>query len=436
VTVAVDEEQPKLGAFVAFRSRDYALFWSAAIISNSGTWMQTITVPFVIFQLTHSTTWVGVTAVMAFAPGLVVGPVAGSIADRLPRKQVVLVTQTVMMLAAFALWATWISHVATAELILGILLVSAVAGGFNISSWQSLVPQLVPQEHMLNAIRLNSMQFTAARAFGPALAGFVLGEFGPAAAFLFNAVTFLLVLGALATVQPRPIDLPTPPSVLDHLRAGLRYVRERRALVLPVLTMFVVSFFGSSVIQLAAPLAKRVFDVGKTEYGFLVAAFGVGAVLGTFLTLAYGDRVRRSRMAIGGLLLFAAGEFVLGSAPMYAIGLSGLFAMGWAYMLVAVSLNTSIQARVDEDHRGRVLSIYLMGLFAGVPFGALTGGALANVVGLRAVVIGGATVLLTFAALVTVMFDAMKPLDESIDPTRTVHADPLLTAQPPVPGAD
>lgn len=422
------------GVFAALRYRDYALFWCAAIVSNSGTWMQTITVPFVIFRLTHSTTWVGFTAFMAFGPALVVVPIAGSLADRLPRKQVVFVTQTVMMGAAFALWAIWISGAATPGIILAVLFVSAMAGGVNIASWQSLVPQLVPHEHMLNAIRLNSMQFTAARAFGPALAGLVLAQFGPGTAFLFNAVTFLLVLVAVVAIHPRPIDLPpNPPPVREHLRAGVEYVRRQRALMLPVLTILVLSFFGSAVIQLAAPIADRVFDVGKAEYGLLVAAFGSGAVLGTFVTLAYGDRVRRSRMALGGLALFAAGQIVLGAAPTYAVGIGGLLAMGWAYMLVAVSLNTSIQARVDEDHRGRVLSIYLMGLFAGVPLGALTGGALANAVGLRAVVIGGAVVLVVFAAIAWWFFDAMRPLDESID---EVRADPLLTNQPALAGAD
>jgi predicted MFS family arabinose efflux permease len=278
------------------------------------------------------------------------------------------------------------------------------------------------------------MQFTAARAFGPALAGFVLAALGAGTAFLFNAVTFLLVLAALATVQPRVIELPPPPSVIDHLRAGVRYVWASRALVLPVLTIFILSFFGSSVVQLAAPIAKQIFEVGETEYGFLVAAFGTGAVLGTLVTLVYGDRVRRSRMALGGLVLFSIGQVVLGSAPVYAIALGGLFSMGWAYVLVAVSLNTSIQARVDEDHRGRVLSIYLMGLFAGVPFGALLAGVLASAVGLRAVVIGGGAVLLGFAVLAIMVFDAMQPLDEVIDPA--VHADALLTAQPLVTGVD
>jgi MFS family permease len=399
--------------------------------------MQTITVPFVVFQLTHSTTWVGFTAFMAFAPALAVGPLAGSLADRFSRKHIVLVTQTVMMLTAFALWGVWISGSATPGNLVGILFVSGIASGINIASWQSLVPQFVPHEDMLNAIRLNSMQFTAARAFGPALAGLVLAQFGAGNAFLFNAVTFVLVLGALAATRPRKVDVPddTPPF-LQHFRAGLAYVRERRALVLPVVTIAVVSFFGSSVIQLAAPIAQRVFEVGKAEFGFLVAAFGAGAVFGSLFTLAWGDRIRRSRMAQTGIFVFAFGEVVLGAAPSYALGLVGLFTMGVAYMFIAVSLNTSIQARVDEGHRGRVLSIYLMGLLGGVPLGALVEGAMADVIGLRATIIAGGAALAVLGVVALVAFDAMRPLDESLEETERVRIDALLTNQPAIAGAD
>jgi MFS family permease len=435
-TAAARAEQPPSGAFAALHYRDYALFWWAAIVSNSGTWMQTITVPFVIFQITHSTTWVGFTAFMAFGPAFVVGPLAGSLADRFPRKLVILWTQAVMMVMAFVLWGLWVSGVATPWPIVATLCVSGFASGINLASWQSFVPQLVPPEAMFNAIRLNSMQFTAARAFGPALAGLVLVQYGPATAFMANAISYLLVLGALVAIHPRAIELPSePPRVLEHFREGLRYVRARSALMLAVLTIFVLCFFGSSVVQLAAPVAKEVFHVGKAEYGILVAAFGVGSVVGVGLTLMYGDRVRRSGLALTGLSVFAVGEIFLGGAPTYAVGLLALGAMGTAYVLVAVSLNTSIQARVDEGHRGRVLAIYLMGLLAGVPLGALAGGALAEAIGLRATIIAGGAVLVAFAALTVLIFGAMRPLDETIE-TERVRTDPLLAAPPELTGAD
>jgi len=425
------------GALAALRSRDYRIFWCAAIVSNSGNWMQTITVPYVILRMTHSATWVGLAAFMTFGPALVMGPIAGSLADRFPRKHVVLLTQGLMMAAALALWVLWITDAATPESIMVILLFSGIGSGLGIASWQSFIPQLVPPEHMLSAIRLNSMQFTGARAFGPALAGLVLAEFGPSTAFLFNAISFVLVIVALLAIHPRAVERPDAvPRLMEHFGAGVRYVRERAALVLPVVTIFVLSFFGTSVLQLCAPLARRVFDVGEAGYGFMVAAFGGGAIIGTVCTLVFGDRVRRSRLAMIGIVAFATAEILLGSAPAYAFSLVGLVGMGIAYMFIAVSLNTSIQARVDESHRGRVLSIYLMGLMAGVPFGALVGGVVADAAGLRGTVIGGGAAVLVFGVFVALNFDAMGPLDETAAETESIHADALLTSQPPIVGAD
>jgi MFS family permease len=435
-TAAAAAGSQKQGVLAAMHYRDYALFWWAAIISNSGTWMQTITVPFVIFQITHSTTWVGFAAFMMFGPAFIVGPIAGSLADRLPRKQVIMYSQTVMMVMAFALWGVWISGEATPWNIVVLLMVSGFASGVNLASWQSFVPQLVPHDTMMNAIRLNSMQFTAARSFGPALAGLVLAEFGAGAAFLINALTFVLVLVVLVMIHPRPVDIPSdPPTMLAHFGEGLRYVRRRRALVLSCVTITVLCLFGSSIVQLAAPLAETVFEVGEAEYGILVAAFGIGSVLGVGLLLAYGDRVRRSRMALVGLAGFAASEILLGAAPVYAVGLVALGGMGITYILVAVSLNTSIQARVDEGHRGRVLAIYLMGLLAGVPLGALLAGAMAEVIGLRATVIAAGAVLVGFLVLALVAFHGMRALDETTE-TEHVRPDPLLAAQPELTGAD
>ncbi|MBM3671778.1 MAG: MFS transporter [Actinobacteria bacterium] len=425
------------GALVALKARDYWLFWCGAIVSNSGNWMQTITVPFVIDRMTHSPTWVGFSAFMAIFPGVAVGPIGGSFADRFPRKQVVLVTQALMMFAAIGLWAVWTTGAASPEAIVALMTISGIGSGLGIASWQAFIPQLVPPDHMFSAIRLNSVQFTAARAFGPALAGIVLAEFGAGTAFGVNALSFVVVLAALVAIQPRPVDLPAaPPRVLEHFRAGVQYVRQRRALVVPVITIFIVSFFGSSSVHLCAPFAREVLEVGKANFGFMVASFGIGAVLGTFANLAIGDRVRRSRMAMAGLVMFAGGELVFGSAAAYVVSLIGLAGMGVAYMFIAVAMNTSIQARVDESHRGRVLAIYLMGLLAGVPLGALTGGAVADGIGLRATIIGGASAILAFAIVARVTFAAMGPLDETVPTASPVHADPLLTNQPTIPGAD
>src|SRR5262249_26039244 len=159
--------------------------------------------------------------------------------------------------------------------------------------------QLVPESELLHAVRLNTMQFTAARAVGPAIAGLVLAAYGAGVAFFVNAVTFLLVLGALALIHPRAVPhAPDARNVWRHFREGADYVRRRPTLWMCVLTIFTVSFLGTSVIQLAPALAVDQFAVGKSAYGILVAMFGAGAILGSVVVATWGDRVRRSRLVL------------------------------------------------------------------------------------------------------------------------------------------
>jgi MFS family permease len=384
------------------RNRDYTVFWVAALVSNSGTWMQTIAVPFVLFELTRSTTWLGVGAFMAFFPALLIGPLAGSLADRFPRKYILLATQTALMVMAFGLWGVWTAGLATPGVIIIILFFSGLATGVNIAAWQSFVPQLVPTSQLLDAVRLNSMQFVAARAFGPALAGLVLEAWGAGACFLLNAVTYVLVLVALFAIHPRTVvHDETAGRVLEHFREAWRYVRARRALLFPVMIITAVSFFSSSVVQLAPALAKE-FSVGRGAYGVLVAMFGGGAILGS--------------VVVGGW------------------GISGMFTMGAAYLLIATAMNTSIQGRVDETHRGRAMSIYLMGLLAGVPLGALLQGKLASIIGLRETVFGAAVLLGAVAVAVALTRDGFRPLDEEIQDEP--GTDLLLNAPPSIASAD
>lgn len=424
-------------SFGVLRHRDYAIFWSAALVSNTGSWMQSIAAPYVIFQITRSTTWLGIGAFMAFFPALCMGPLGGSLADRFPRKTILVYTQVAMMLVAFGLWATWELGAATRGTIVGLLCVAGIASGLNITAWQSFVPQLVPREDLLHAVRVNSMQFVAARAFGPALAGLVLEAYGAGTAFFLNAISFVLVLAALAAIHPRSVAFDVAAGrVRDHFKEAVTYVRARQAILLPVITITMVSFLGSSVVQLTPAFAQDEFDVGRSAYGFLVAAFGIGAVLGSIVVAFWADRSPRSRVAISAILMFATGELVFGGAPSYEVGVVGMFVMGAAYVMIATALNTSIQARVDETHRGRAMSIYLMGLLAGVPLGALLQGMLASLIGLRATVLGSAVLLVGWTFLAMARYDHFRPLDEALEDETGRGPDLVIGSPPSIASAD
>lgn len=402
------------GALAALRHRDFALFFSAALCSNTGTWMQTITVPYVLDQLTHSTVWVGVGAFATFFPATIVGPLAGTLADRHDRRTILLVSQMVLMASALALWAIWVGGVATPELIVGCVVVGAIGAGITIAAWQAFVPQLVPPEAMVSAVRLNAMQFTGARAFGPALAGLVLAEFGPGTAFLANALSFLLVIGALALIVARPVaTVASDSGVLAQFRDAIRYIRRRAVLIVSVLGALFSSLFGVSMIQLAEPFARRVLHEGAGQYGLLVAAYGAGAITGSVATVARGDVIRRSTFAIAGFAVFVAAELTFGVAPEYAVALLGLYGIGLAQSFAMVACQTAVQVNVDEHYRGRVLSVYVMSFFAGTPIGALVGGIVASWVGLRATIVGSAALLAITVAVMMWRYPWLRVLDET-----------------------
>lgn len=407
------------GGFSAFRHRDFRLFWVGAVLSNTGTWMQLVTVPYVLDQITHSTAWVGFAVFCAFFPTTIVAPWAGSLADRLSRRSLLIWAQSVSMLSAFGLWLLWINGSATPIGIVTLVLVGAVANGFTISAWQAFVPQLVPPADMLSAVRLNSMNFTGARAFGPALAGIVLATLGAGAAFLANGLSFAIVIGALLLIAPRPVgDVGEHGSVLAHFRDGLRYVRARQVMVLASLAAAACSVFGVAIVQLAEPIARRIFDAGAGKYGMMVTAYGVGAVIGSLFAVTRGDAIRRSTLTFAGLALFVVGVVVLGVIPAFGAAV-GLFAvLGIAQVLCNVSCQTAVQVNVDEPYRGRVMSIYVLSFFAGTPIGALLAGVTAQVIGLRETIVLFGVLFGVCVLALALRYQRFRPLDGSLP---TIH---------------
>jgi len=400
-------------AVVAFRYRNFRVFWFGALLSSTGTWVQWVTVPFVVLQLTGSAAWVGFTGFVQFLPAVIIGPLAGSIADRFHRRSVLLVTQALMAANAFVLWIVWTAGVRSVAVIVGLVAVGGVLAGLNIPSWQAFVSELVPREVLLNAVTLNSTQFNAARAFGPAVGGVVLGVFGPGAAFLVNALSFFAVIVSLLLVRvsrlPRATDHR---GVLRQFFEALRYVRGRPGIAACFLLVLALGALGGPLFQLLAVFAERVFDVGDVAYGLLGAALGIGAVLAAPLIAGPGTGLARSRLTLlatssygGALVLFAL-------APIYALGFVALLICGGAYLAIASTLNTTIQLQVDELMRGKVLAAYLMFLTLAMPVGALIQGTLAEAIGARVTVAGAGALFVAVTLYLALGTGYVSAMDE------------------------
>jgi MFS family permease len=384
-------------AFRALGHRDFALFLGGAFVSSIGMWMQNVTVPFVVHEATGSATWVGLAAFAQFAPAMVVCPLAGSLADRRPRRTLLIWNQLALMVAALALWLSVRGGTIRPGLMVALVGVTGVVTGLGIPAWQSFVAELVPRESLLNAVTLNSAQFNASRAIGFMLGGLALYSVGPGLAFLVNALSYLAVLAALVAIRARrPSSGSTTTATF---RSGLHYVREHPGLQLAVFTCGIVMFLGGPVIQLAPVFARDTFGVDQRAYGFLAAALGIGATAGSVVLGAYGDGLRRSTLAVASIAGYGLAVLGMAVTPSYAGGLVAMLCIGVAYLAVASVLLTSIQVAVADHFRGRVLALYAMVFTGAYPLGSLIQGIATDHFGVRRVVAVAGCGLVGYAAL-------------------------------------
>ena len=406
VTAAVDPSRAVL------RNRNFVLYLVSAVISNAGSFMQGLSVPFVLRDLTDSNTWVGIGAFAWMVPSLLMGPAAGIVSDRFDRRLVLLWSSVVQLVGALGLFALALADELTPARIIVLVVIGGLGAGFQYAASQAMAAVLLPADQMLQGVRLNSMGFTIARALGPAVAGLVLGAWGASAAFGINALSFVVLIVALFFIRTtQTVKSSGNEDWIRNFRDGIRYVRQRPALRLAVITAFVGAFFGQSMVQLAAGLAEEDFDIGGGGLGLLVAVYGVGSTVASFALVRGGDSLRRSLMARIGLALFGVGLTVTIASTWFGLGLLGFLIAGTAHGFTNISLNTAVQAQVHENYRGRALSVFLMALLAGMPFGALAGGALGDVIGLRATLAIFAATVLGYLAFVTIRRQRMTPLD-------------------------
>jgi MFS family permease len=376
--------------------------------------MQMFTVPYVVYSLTHSTIWLGVSAAVAFAPGVVVGPIGGALADRYSRRRVLLVTQSLAMVSAFVLWILWDTGSATVVNLLLTVLLGTAAGGLGIGSWQAYVPELVPKADLMNAVRLNSIQFNVARAVGPLAAALVLARLGPGAAFIGNALSFVPVVAVLVVLPDTvPHRSAVRSSMVREFGDGLRYIRRHRALVECALNSLVLATLAYAIVQLAPAIAHQQLHVGKAGYGLLVSAWGVGSIITSFVMAARADWLPRSRIALAGIVAAVVGMGLLGVAPPYWLGLLAFFVIGVAQTSSGITYMTTIQVQVADAYRGRVIANYITIIQLGFPLGALIEGSVASVTGTRVLALGSAVLLLAYFGLVLLRFRGLRDLDDN-----------------------
>ncbi|HEX7472543.1 MAG TPA: MFS transporter [Candidatus Limnocylindrales bacterium] len=390
----------------AFRHRNYRLFFGGQFVSLIGTWMTAVAQSWLILQLTGNPFDLGLLTVVQFGPVLVLGLFGGLIADALPKRPTLYVTQTVAMIVSFLLFGLAATHVVQVWQVFLLAGVMGVRNAVDMPTRQAFAVEMVGRADIGNAVALNSAMFNGARVLGPAIAGLTIGAFGVSIAFLIDAFSFLAVLFGLflmrqEELRPSPI-FARPTSVggvFSNLGEGLTYVRRTPLVLLAIVIVGVVATFGINFTILVPPLAQGNLHVGAEGYGFLMAASGVGSLLAA-LAIAFGG-TRPIRMLIGGLVLGTA-EILIGVIGSYPIDLVLMFVAGSGAITMMATANTSIQMAVPDELRGRVMSVYTT-VFAGTsPVGGLLLGGLASNAGAAAAIAwgGGVSVIAAVVGLV------------------------------------
>ncbi|MBI4261891.1 MAG: MFS transporter [Actinobacteria bacterium] len=374
-------------AFRSLRYRDYRLFWVGAILSNTGTWMAAVASSWYVFLLTRSAFWVGILSFANFIP-MVLSPFGGMIADRWDRRSILLSTQAFMMADAVVLAVLAQTGLASAPVIVALTAGVGLGFAFNAPAWQAFIPSLVPREHLVNAIALNSAQFSLARVVGPAVAGVLLASTSVALVFWLNAVSFVTVIAALLLVRGRGRPAPTGESPIAAIRAGMAYAWSHPTLRAMLSTIAAVSLFAAPVLALLPVYASDVYGRGSGAYGALAAAMGLGSVAGA---LILGGRARTSPRTIGwGVAVAAASLGAFAVVPSFGAGLALLVVYGAAYLFTVASTNSSIHTAVDEAYRGRVASLFMLAFGGLFPVGSLLAGTVAERVGPGPTTLAGA----------------------------------------------
>ena len=392
------------GMFRSLRVRNYRLYASGQVVSLTGTWMQRVAQDWLVLVLSdNSGTALGVVLALQFGPSLLFSLWGGVLADRYDKRTILLCTQSTMIVLAVVLGlldvtgAVQLWHV---YLLAGLL---GVVSALDVPARQSFVVEMVGPADLANAVSLNSAIFNSARIIGPALAGVLIAVTDTGWVFLGNAVLTLAVITVLLLMRPEELHRSPPTGRSPgQLREGLRYVRSRPDLLLPMTLVFVVGTFGLNFPVTMALMARQVFGHGAASYGLLSTAIAVGSLAGALASTRRTSRPT-TRFLIGATLAFGLLEALVGVMPTFASVVVLLVPTGLAALSFTIAANSSVQLGSDPAFRGRVMALYLMCFLGGTPLGAPLIGLLSDAFGPRAGVSAGGVVCVLAAGVAAVV---------------------------------
>jgi MFS family permease len=428
--------------FRSLHVRNYRLYATGGVISNTGTWMQRIAQDWLVLQLHHGSpaqagTALGITTGLQFLPILLFSAYAGVVADRIPKRRMLQFTQAFMGITAAVLGVLAVTGVVQSWMVFALAFVFGVGAAFDAPGRQAFVSEMVGPEDLSNAVGLNSASFNLARIVGPALSGVLIGALGSGvfatgAVILLNAVSYASVIWALQRMRVTELA-PFRPSQRRKgmLRDGIRYVRGRNDIMLILAVVFFAGTFGMNFQMTSALMATQVFHKGAGEYGLLGTVMAVGSLSGALIGARRKARPRLI-LVVGAAIAFGVVEIIGGLMPSYLTFALSTPLLGLSMLIMINAANTNVQLGTQPAMRGRVMALYMMIFQGGTPLGAPIVGWVGGTFGARWTLIGGGGLTLLGVMLAVLLFMGREhlsfPFGRQVGPSAQETADQVLAA--------
>jgi MFS family permease len=354
------------------RHRNFQLYFGGQLISNIGTWMQIIAQAWVVYQIGHSELTLGLVAFASAIPVLAISPWAGVVVDRMPRRKLLMMTQSGAMILAFIMAFLTFANIIQQWHVVVLAALLGVVNAFDAPARQAFVPEMVGKEDLPNAIALTSMMFNSARVIGPAVAGITLAAVGAGWCFTINGISFLAVLLGLWLMKlPAHRSVQHTNSPWQQLVGGLQYTAKNQEIAALILLSLVFSVFGISYSTILPAFIQKVLHQGAEGYGWVNAATGLGAVTGAFLVAQRANHGRRGQVLVLTNIAFPLILIAFSWTSLFPLSLLLAYGLGVGFMLQFTTINTLLQTRVEDAFRGRIMALYTITFFGFSPFGNL-----------------------------------------------------------------
>ncbi len=397
--------------FSALYVKNFRLFWLAQVLSLSGTWMHHVAQGWLIYSLTQSPFYLGLGGAALTLPILFFSIFGGFLADRYPKRSILLITQSVSMVPPLLLGLLTETGVVTVWHAIGIAFLIGTINAIDMPVRQSFLIEMVGRGNLLNAIALSSAAFNGARMIGPLIAGVAIAKIGLPACFYINAVSFLPVIMALRAMVLKGIQpIKTSRGLLESLREGGRFIIKNRDILGIITTILIFSLFGMPYSQFLPVFADRVLSIGAQGLGMLMSSAGMGAFTAAMMIALRSDIRNKARYMGVSAILFPLSLIIFSLSRTATVSYVMLFLAGWSIVSFLANANSTIQLRVDDSLRGRVMSVYSMVFLGMAPIGSALIGSVADILGTPVTITVAASVTLIAGLLfVKRLFSGLTP---------------------------